>query len=211
MKADFTLQNCNMSLKLFANSNILVIGASQSGKTTSVLKIIEQKLIEPMPSKIFYLYAARQPFMDDWKDRIQFVEGLDLTVIKDASEDKLLIIDDLMLSLNKDLAHHFIAGSSHKRTTTIFITHAIFLNNDFYRLISSNSHYMMLFYNKRNYSQIVRLARQVLGSDSDLLLEAYKRLDAYEFVLLSFHQRVPRELLIITDFFAKCPSVFLRP
>ena len=200
-----------MSLKLFANSNILVIGASQSGKTTSVLKIIEQKLIEPMPSKIFYLYAARQPFMDDWKDRIQFVEGLDLTVIKDASEDKLLIIDDLMLSLNKDLAHHFIAGSSHKRTTTIFITHAIFLNNDFYRLISSNSHYMMLFYNKRNYSQIVRLARQVLGSDSDLLLEAYKRLDAYEFVLLSFHQRVPRELLIITDFFAKCPSVFLRP
>ena len=200
-----------MSLKLLANSNILVIGASQSGKTTSVLKIIDQKLIEPMPRKIFYLYAARQPFMDEWKDRIQFVEGLDLTVIKDVSEDKLLIIDDLMLSLNKDLAHHFIAGSSHKRTTTIFITHAIFLNNDNYRLISSNSHYMLLFYNRRNYSQIVRLARQVLGSDSDLLLEAYKRLDSYQFVLLSFHQRVPRELLIISDFFAKCPSIFLRP
>ena len=128
-----------MSIKLYANSNILVIGASQSGKTTTVLKIIDQRLIEPMPSKIIYLYAARQPFMDDWKDRIQFVEGLDLSMIKDATEDKLLIIDDLMLSLNKDLAHHFIAGSSHKRTTTIFITHAIFLNNDLYRLISNNT------------------------------------------------------------------------
>ena len=199
-----------MSIKLYANSNILVIGASQSGKTTSVLKIIDQKLIEPMPRKIIYMYAARQPFMDDWNDRIQFVEGLDLSMIKDASEDKLLIVDDLMLSINKDLAHHFIAGSSHKRTTTIFITHAIFLNNDLYRLISSNSHYMMLFYNKRNFSQIVRLARQVLGSDGDLLLEAYKSISAYEFVLLSFHQRVPRELLIIADFFAKCPSVFLK-
>ena len=199
-----------MSIKLYANSNILVIGASQSGKTTTVLKIIDQKLIEPMPNKIIYLYAARQPFMDDWKDKIQFVEGLDLSMIKDASEDKLLIIDDLMLSLNKDLAHHFIAGSSHKRTTTIFITHAIFLNNDLYRLISNNTQYMMIFHNKRNFSQVARLAGQVLGSERDLMLEAYKSIDAYEFVLLSFHQRVPRELLIVTDFFEKCPSVFLR-
>ena len=199
-----------MSIKLYANSNILVIGASQSGKTTTVLKIIDQKLIEPMPSKIIYLYAARQPFMDDWKDKIQFVEGLDLSMIKDASEDKLLIIDDLMLSLNKDLAHHFIAGSSHKRTTTIFITHAIFLNNDLYRLISNNTQYMMIFHNKRNFSQVARLAGQVLGSEKDLMLEAYKSIDAYEFVLLSFHQRVPRELLIVTNFFEKCPSVFLR-
>ena len=199
-----------MSIKLYANSNILVIGASQSGKTTTVLKIIDQKLIEPMPSKIIYLYAARQPFMDDWKDKIQFVEGLDLSMIKDASEDKLLIIDDLMLSLNKDLAHHFIAGSSHKRTTTIFITHAIFLNNDLYRLISNNTQYMMIFHNKRNFSQVARLAGQVLGSEKDLMLEAYKSIDAYEFVLLSFHQRVPRELLIVTNFFEKCPSVYLR-
>lgn len=199
-----------MSIKLYANSNILVIGASQSGKTTTVLKIIDQKLIEPMPSKIIYLYAARQPFMDDWKDKIQFVEGLDLSMIKDATEDKLLIIDDLMLSLNKDLAHHFIAGSSHKRTTTIFITHAIFLNNDLYRLISNNTQYMMIFHNKRNFSQVARLAGQVLGSEKDLMLEAYKSIDAYEFVLLSFHQRVPRELLIVTNFFEKCPSVFLR-
>ena len=54
-----------MSIKLYANSNILVIGSSGSGKTTAVLKIIEEKLIEPMPKKIFYLYGAHQPFMDD--------------------------------------------------------------------------------------------------------------------------------------------------
>ena len=49
-----TTKNYNMSIKLYANSNILVFGSSESGKTTAVLKIIEEKLIEPMPKKIFY-------------------------------------------------------------------------------------------------------------------------------------------------------------
>ena len=188
----------------------MVIGASQSGKTTSVLRIIREQLIEPMPNKIFYLYGAHQPFMEDaeWRN-IKFVKGLDLSVIEDESEDKLLIVDDLMLELDRDLANHFIAGSSHKRTTTIFITHTIFLNNDLYRLISANSHYMLLFHNKRNYSQVSRLARQVLGTEHERLVEAYKSINSYEFVLLSFHQRVPKELLIITDFWGVNPSVFL--
>ena len=141
----------------------MVIGASQSGKTTTVLRIIKEQLIEPMPRKIYYLYGARQPFMDEWKN-ITFVQGLDLSVIENDSENKLLIIDDLLLEINKEMANHFIAGSSHKHTTTIFITHAIFLNNDLYRLISANSQYMLLFHNKRNYSQVSRLARQILGA-----------------------------------------------
>ena len=97
-----------MSIKFYATSNILVIGASQSGKTTAVLKIIQQKLIHPMPKKIFYLYGARQPFMSQWnidnpKQKIEFVEGLNLDVVDRYKEQKLLIIDDLILELNKDL------------------------------------------------------------------------------------------------------------
>ena len=191
-----------------------MIGASQSGKTTSVLKIIKQKLIEPMPKKIFYLYGARQSFMDQWntdnpQQKIEFVDRLNLDVVDQFKEPKLLIIDDLILELNKDLAQHFIAGSHHKRVTTIFITHSIYLNNELYRLISNNAQYILLFKNKRNYSQVARLGRQILGSEYERLTEAYKYIGPYEFVLLSFHQLIPDELLVSTNFFGKCLNVFM--
>ena len=203
-----------MSLKLFANSNIMVIGSTNTGKTTMILKIIKEQVIEPMPTKIFYLYGAKQSFMDTWnKDssnpKIEFVEGLNLDVVDSYKDSKLLIIDDLMMEQNKDLSQHFIAGSHHKQTTTIYVTHSIFLNNENYRLISNNCQYIILMKNKRNYSQVVRLARQVLGAEYNRVVEAYKYTKSYEFVLLSFHPKVPEELLVITDFFKKCPNVFL--
>ena len=201
-----TTKNYSMSIKLYANSNILVIESSGSGKTTAVLKILEEKLIEPIPKKIFYLYGAHQPFMDDMTN-IEFVKGLDLSVINKGP--KLLIIDDLILELNKELANHLIAGCHHKQTTTIFITHSLYLNNELYRLISNNSQYILLFKNKRNFSQVSRLGRQILGEDYGRLVEAYKYVKSFEFVLLSFHPLVPDDLLVTADFFKTCPSVFI--
>ena len=203
-----------MPFKFYANSNILVIGSSGSGKTTTVFKIIKQRLIEPMPQRIYYLYGAHQPIFDEWnKDKsnpnITFVEGLQLDVIDEFKGPKLLVCYDLIMELSKKLATHFIAGSHHKQTTTIFITHSLFLNNDLYRLISNNSQYILLFKNKRNFQQVNLLSRQVLGKNNERLLEAYRYIKAFDFVLLSFHPLVPEELLVTAGYFDKCPSVFI--
>ena len=202
-----------MSIKFVANSNILVVGCSGSGKTTTVLRIVKERLVDPMPTKIFYMYGAYQKEFDVWQNsksmpKITFVEGLDLNVIDQHAEPKLLIIDDLILDLDKQLAQHFIAGSSHKNTTTIFMSHSLFLNNELYRLISNNSQYIILMKNKRNISQVSTLGRQILGPRQDLLLAAYKYTKPFGFVLLSFHPLVPEELLVTADFFEKCLSVF---
>ena len=202
-----------MSIKFIANSNILVVGSSGSGKTTAVLRIIKERLIDPFPTKIFYLYGAYQSDFETWKKdetnpKITFIDGRDLSVVDRYNEPKLLICDDLILQLNRTLAQHFIAGSSHKNTTTIFISHSLFLNNELYRLISNNSQYLILFKNKRNFSQVATLARQILGTRHELLLSAYKYVKPYDFVLLSFHPLVPEELLVTADYFEKCPSVF---
>ena len=140
--------------------------------------------------------------------KIEFVQGLKLDVIDNYKEPKIMIIDDLILQLDRNLAQHFIAGSHHTKTTTFFLVHSIFLNNENYRLISQNSQYMMIFKNKRNFSSVKTLARQILGSDYERLIDAYKYIGPFEFVLLTFHPKVPEELLVLTDLF-KCPSVFL--
>lgn len=207
-------QDIDPQFGIFSKSNILVIGASQSGKTTSVLTMMKLELVNTKAEKIFYLYGAHQPFMDSWnKDKsnppIVFVKGLNIQVVDRCKGHKILIIDDLILELNRELANHFIAGSHHKNVTTFFISHSLYLNNELYRLISNNCQYIMLFKNKRNLSQVSRLGRQILGAESDRLTEAYKSLQPFQFVLLQFHPRVPEELLVVTNFFSKCPSVFI--
>ena len=83
--------------------------------------------------------------MDSWNKNkenppIEFISGLELGVLKTVYQPKLLVIDDLMLSLNKDLTNH----------TTIYISHSIFLNDDNYRITSNNCQYMIIMRNKRH-------------------------------------------------------------
>ena len=85
--------------------------------------------------------------MDTWnKDKknspIEFVCGLELDVLDKFKGPKLLIIDDLCLNQNKDLTNHFIRGSHHLQTTTIYISHSIFLNDDNYKDSSSKSYFV---------------------------------------------------------------------
>lgn len=194
----------------------MVIGATSSGKTTTVFEIIKRKLVEPWPKHIVYMFGAEQAIFKSWNSdkqnpHIEFVCGLQLDVLKKFHGPKLLIIDDLCLSQNKDLTNHFIRGSHHMQTTTIYISHSIFLNDDNYRMMSNNCQYMLIMRNKRNLAQLTRLARQILGSDYIRILEAYdyNKNNQFGFVLLSFHPKVPEELLVLSDFFKRCPSVFL--
>ena len=206
-----------MTLMFYANSNIILSGISQSGKTTLVLEIIKRRLISPWPKDIYFCYSVRQNWMNTWnKDKnnpsIKFIEGLKLDGLTKDSNSKLLILDDLMTSaLQKDVCNLFIYGSHHHSITTIFITHTLFLNNECYRIISNNAHYILVMKNKRNTSSIATLARQILGKDASRILEGYKYMASqpYGFLVLSLHPKVPEELLVITDFLQPCPSIFL--
>jgi len=203
-------------IKFYANTNIIVIGASSTGKTTTVLQILKLRLIEPFPPNIIYLFGARQPFMDDWNTtktnpKIDFYEGLQLDVIQNYQGPKILIIDDLMMEQSKELTQHFIAGSRHSQTTTIYISHRVFLNDSNYRILSNNCSYMILLKSKRNRAEIARLAKQVLGAESSRLMEGYKSImsEDYGSVLLSFHNKVPEELIVTTNWLTECLNAFL--
>ena len=189
-------------------SNICVVGPSGSGKTMFVLKLITNQMIAPFPKDIYYLYNVQQDFMKDYP-QVTFVQGMDLGVIKDDGKDKLLIIDDLMLEMNKELGEHFIYRTRHLKCSTIFLMHTLFQNKDIHRLISNNTHYFVIFGNRRQMLNVKTLGNQ-LGM-SKRVLEGYKYATArpYGYFIIALHPLVPEELAVTSDIFQKWPSVFL--
>ena len=200
-----------MPIKFIANHNCIIYGATNVGKTTFMLEILKHRLIEPFPNHIVYMYSIAQPFMEMWNDgknpRITFVQGLDFSQVQPFS---VLVIDDLLLDNNKEVAKTFILGSHHKQISVFFLTQNLFPRDDLFRLMSLNCHYFVLFQNQRNYRQVLTLARQAF-TNIDRVVNAYKRasLDPRGFILLTFNPLIPRELSVITDYWIEPLSVFL--
>ena len=156
------------------------------------------------------MYKIRQPFMDQITN-INFIEGLDFNAIN-TNKPSMLVIDDLVLSTNKDVAEMFILGSHHRQISIFFLTQNLFPNCDLFRLMSANAHYFVIFQNQRNFRQVVTLARQIfVGRDVKRITEAYKRASNTPrgFIVLSFSPLLPNELTVVTDWWDQCPSVYL--
>lgn len=204
-----------MPVKFLANRNCIIFGATGAGKTEFILAVIRQKLVEPMPKNIFYMYNVDQPFMKTWNQQepvpIKFIKGLNFDEM-DTSEPSLLVIDDLILSNNQSVAEMFILGSHHRQVSTFFLTQNLFPKCQIFRTMSANSHYFVLFHSQRHFRQINTLARQIfVGSDLSRIMNAYKRASKRHRgqVVLSFDPELPEELTVVTDWWEICPSIYL--
>ena len=199
-----------MPIKFLANHNTIIFGQTGAGKTHFILDVIRHKLIHPFPKRIYYMYKIRQPFMDTMSN-VMFIEGLNFETL-DTSKPSMLVIDDLVLSTNKDVAEMFILGSHHRQISIFFLTQNLFPNCDLFRIMSANAHYFVIFQNQRNFRQVMTLARQIfVGRDVDRIIEAYKRASNTPrgFIILSFSPLLPNELTVVTDWWEECPSVYL--
>lgn len=199
-----------MPIKFLANHNTIIFGQTGAGKTCFILDVIRYKLVHPFPKNIYYMYKVRQPFMDQITN-INFIEGLDFKAI-DTNKPSMLVIDDLVLSTNKDVAEMFILGSHHRQISIFFLTQNLFPNCNLFRLMSTNTHYFVIFQNQRNFQQVMTLARQIfVGRDVKRITEAYKRASntLRGFIVLSFSPLLPNELTVVTDWWEQCPSVYL--
>ena len=204
-----------MPVKFLANHNTIIFGQTGAGKTHFILEIIRRKLILPFPKNVFYMYKVEQTFMKSWNEKentpIKFIQGLDFDEV-DTSQPSMLIIDDLILSTNNNVAEMFILGSHHKQISLFFITQNLFPNCNIFRVMSANAHYFVLFHNQRHFRQIMTLARQVfVGVDVQRIVNCYKRASETQrgFIILCFAPSLPNELTVLTDYWEKWPSVYL--
>ena len=175
-----------------------------------MLEVIKHKLVLPFPENIYYMYRVHQSFMEEHPE-ITFIEGLNFSLM-DTSKPSMLVIDDLVLSTNQDVAEMFILGSHHRQVSIFFLTQNLFPNCNLFRTMSANAHYFVIFQNQRNFRQVMTLARQVfVGKDVNRIVNAYKRAGETSrgFIILSFSALLPKELTVVTDWWEKWPSVYL--
>ena len=87
---------------------------------------------------------------------------------------RLVVIDDLMAETDSRVTQLFTKGSHHRDMSVIQIVQNIFGKNKEQRTISLNAHYIIIFKNPRDKTQIIHLGKQMFPGQSKFVAEAFK-------------------------------------
>ena len=201
-----TSDPCEEVLKWKHPFTCIVGGPSGSGKTSFVIKLIKHAdvMFTEIPQSISWHYGEFQQWMlNPEYSSINFIEGLPDMTSLDPTKVNLLIIDDLMHEMNEVVAKLFTKGSHHRNTSVLLLTQNIFHQNKHSRTVSLNAHYMVLFKNVRDASQITNLAKQMYPGNVKYLKSSYE--DAtnkhYGYLLIDLKPDTSDLLRLRTDIF----------
>ena len=215
-----------MTLPLTHTFSCIVAGPSRAGKTSFVVKLINnvKTMITPPPKNIIYCYSEWQPLYESLQG-VKFINGLiDVNEIN-SSEPNLIILDDQMHSINEQTEMIFTKYSHHRNCSIIFITQNIFQRaSSHMRTMSLNASYLMLFRNVRDVQQIATLARQMYPKgQSKFLVEAFEDATSenYGYLFIDLRQETSDVARIRTGIFpdektyiyvdkAKAPSLHIE-
>jgi Cdc6-like AAA superfamily ATPase len=170
-------------------------GMTGSGKTQFVKKLLERQedCIDESIYRIFYHYAIYQPVFDEMKRNIPnliFRKGLPRAweKIPDGGSKAYIIVLDLMHEALKEesTCKLYTQGSHHKNISVITLTQNLFPRQKEARTISINCHYLILFRNPRDKSQIKTLATQLSENKKEktFFLDVYKDATTHPFSYL---------------------------
>ena len=188
-------------------STIVCSGPSQAGKSYFVQQLCLHinEMMFPVPEEIIYCYSIWQPNYDKLRDdkRIKFIEGLPSYAELDGTQNRLLILDDLMTEVNETITNVFVKDSHHRNISVLQIVQNIFSKNKHQRTINLNSHYLILFRNPRDKSQISYIARQMYPGNTKFVIDAYNKATSipHGYLLFDFRQETDEALRLRSSIF----------
>jgi hypothetical protein len=169
-----------------------------------------------------WVYGELQPaYVELARDipSIEFVQGFtnELYDTFDPQMRNLLILDDQMENKaahkrgDNGVTKFFTQGSHHRNLTVVYIVQNLFNRDASMRTISLNAHYMVLFKNPRDATQIRTLGQQMYPDNPRMLVEAYRDATSqpYGYLLLNLRPDACDALRILTDVFAKQPTAYV--
>lgn len=191
-----------------------LIGASGSGKTSFILKLIEyeERMLDVPCSKILYFYTVSQPKVDALKNnrKVFLYEGYDhdLVLAQNSKAHTLVIIDDHMTeNIYKDLAELFAIHSRHRNISVAFLTQSAYFKgadaSKYNREILINSSHTVLFRNMRDRHGIVNIGRAAFPTKMKFYMscvdDAMK--DPYGYLFIAANAEVLNHLRLRTNIF----------
>jgi hypothetical protein len=180
----------------------VVSGPTGAGKTVFVKNFINHlsEVTVPHPEEVVWCYGEWQEGYRDLPNHVVFVEGLPSMDWTD-NKPRLLIIDDLMSETDDRVTKLFTKGSHHKNISVMYIVQNLFGKNKEQRTISLNSHYLVVFKNPRDSSQITHLAKQMYPGKLKYVQEAFKDATSrsHGYLVFDFRQNTPDHLRLRTN------------
>jgi hypothetical protein len=115
---------------------------------------------------------------------VEFNEGIpDESML---TKGTLLILDDLMHETDDRITKIFTKHSHHRGVSVMYLTQNIFYGGKQNRTIGLNAHYLVMFKNPRDATQISYLARQMYPKKSKFVLEAFADATSKPYTYLVF-------------------------
>lgn len=193
-------------VKLRSPFGMIISGASSSGKTMLTLKLLSHcsEMISPSPKKILYCYGEfgeHIPALE--KAGVITNEGPPtMEMLKSQPKPFLLVLDDLMMSINPTfLADIYTKKSHHMNFSVIFLTQNTF--DPRLRVPRSNSQYLVLMRAPSSALAVRTLGSQLFPGRHNGFLEAYNDATSRQFgyLLVDMHPKSSDDLRLRTNIF----------
>ena len=172
----------------------VISGPTGSGKSVFVRRCIHniQHMMTPSPDRIWWCYDVYQ-LLYGTVDGVEFVQGLPDFDALDPAEKHLIIIDDQMDNVGQRVVNLFTKYSHHRNLSVMLIVQNLFNRNKYHRTISLITHYMVLFKNPRDMSQIMALGQQMYPRRTQFFLKAFARATAkpHGYMVIDMTQDTP--------------------
>jgi len=181
----------------------IVAGPTSCGKTSFVKSLLEnvRNMVDAPPDNIIWCYGEFQNSLTTLPEAVNLTEGLRLDAINPQKRN-LIIIDDLMTEVknDKDVTSLFTKGSHHKNVSVILILQNIFYQGKELRTISLNSHYIVLFKNPRDASQITHFAKQMYPGNVGFMQDAFRQatVEPHGYLFVDLKQSTPEHFRLRT-------------
>jgi len=202
-------------LKFHIPSGIMIGGPASSGKTTFVQRLLHhyKEMFEPIPLETIYCYGEYGTHIPELeKNGIQTFEGPpDEELLRRPRKPFLLVIDDMMLSIDETFLNNiFTKKSHHGNFGVIFITQNMFDKK--LKVARQNSQYLVLMRSPNTALQVRILGQQFFPGKVSQFMDVYQDCtkELFGYLVIDTHAITDSQLRLRTNIFPnELSSVYL--